>query len=173
MTDTPHDPDPAPSVVSIWPPLAVIVGGIAIWIVSGSYSDEARQFPRAVAALLVILGLFDGWSRVNLPGRALVSEAWGASFQRREMVNVPPIRQELTLMLWMAGAFAGMATVGILVALPAFCFGYLRLRARRGTLFSLAIAAGLLAFEFAVFEWLLNYELYRGLLFTKGGIARW
>ena len=164
---------PARSVVSVWPPLAVSAGGVAIWIVSGTYSDEARQFPRIVAALLVVLGLFDGWSRVNLPGRALVSDIWGASFRRREMLTVPPLRQELVLTLWMAGAFAGMAVVGILVALPAFVFGYLRLHARRGTLFSAAVAGGFLAFEYAVFEWLLDYELYRGLLFTPGGLARW
>ena len=164
---------PAPSVVSVWPALLVMALGAVGWIVAGGYAPEGRQFPRIVAAILVVLGAIDLWSRLDLPGRRVVADVWGASFRRREMPQVPPLRAELGLGLWVLGAFAGVALIGILPALPLFCLAFIRLRARRGLTEALVIAAGLFVFEIAVFEWLLDYELYRGLLFSKGGFSRW
>jgi hypothetical protein len=30
-----------------------------------------------------------------------------------------------------------------------------------------------MAFEYGVFEWILDYELYRGLILAKGGLSAW
>jgi hypothetical protein len=35
------------------------------------------------------------------------------------------------------------------------------------------VGLAVLAFQFLVFEWALDYELYRGLFFSKGGIGAW
>ncbi len=164
---------PAKSVVSIWPAVLVVVFGAAIWLTAGDYSAESRHFPRIVAALMVVLGAFDLWSRVDLPGSRIVRDVWGASFNRREMPSVPPLKTELAMALWVLGAFVAMALAGILVALPLFCFAFVRFRSRRSLAEAAGVALVLFVFQYAVFEWLLDYQLYRGLLFSKGGLAQW
>ncbi len=171
-TDDTRD-HPAPSVVSVWPAVVVIAIGVLGWVFAGAYAPEGRQFPRIVAASLVILGVIDLWSRLDLPGLRVVADVWGTSFHRREMPDVPPFGREMGLLLWLLGVFAGVAIFGILVTLPLFCLAFIRFRARRGLFEAAAIATCLFVFEIAVFEWLLDYELYRGLLFSKGGFARW
>lgn len=169
----PGNPAPPRSVVSVWPALAILAFALDILWWSQSYSPIARQFPSVVAGILAVLALIDLWSRLPVPGRGIVADFWGTSFERREMTHRPALRDEIALTLWVLAAFAGTAVFGILMALPAFCFAYVWRRARRPALQAAAAAVILFGFEFTVFEWLLNYELYRGLLFAKGGLSRW
>lgn len=161
------------SVASVWPALLILAFGAGIWFWAGDYSGTARRFPRIVSAILCGLALIDLWSRLPLPGRKFIDDFWGTSFARREMTHVPTLRAELVLTAWIVAAFAGMAVFGILPALPVFCFAYAWLKAGRPVGQAALVAVVLLGFEYAVFEWLLNYDLYRGLLFSKGGLARW
>jgi hypothetical protein len=66
-----------------------------------------------------------------------------------------------------------MALVGILPTVPVYVAGYVRLSG--GHPLRVAAIAGLavLAFVWGVFEGALDYELYRGALFTEGGFAAW
>lgn len=164
---------PPRSVASVYPALIVIAFALGMLWWSQNYSETARRFPSMVAVALACLGLIDLWSRLDLPGRAFIATFWGTSFDRREMTHDPKLRAELELALWVLGAFAGMAAVGILPALPLFCLLYTWQRAKRPLRQGIVIAVILLAFEYTVFEWLLDYELYRGLLFSKGGLSRW
>lgn len=161
------------SVTSVWPALVVVAFGMGIFVWSFSYSDTARRFPQMVAGSLFVLGVVDGWSRLPLPGRGFIAAFWGTSFNRREMTHVPGLRAEIILVIWVLAAFAGMAVFGILASLPVFCFAYAFIKAQRPWPQASMVAVALLAFEFTVFEWLLDYELYRGLLFSEGGLARW
>jgi hypothetical protein len=160
-------------VTSIWPAvlwLAVAIGMLA-W--SRTYGETAARFPSLVAGAMVALAVIDIWSRTDLPGRAAVQAFWGTGFARREMSHNPTFGEQLRLILWVAGGFAGMAVFGILVAAPVFCALYVWLHGRHSLLAAGYVGLGVVAFQYAIFEWLLDYELYRGVLLTKGGFAAW
>ena len=161
------------SVTSIYPALCILLfaAGMLYW--AQDYSATARRFPSAVSAVLIVLAALDLWSRTRLPGRRLIATFWGTDFNRREMVQHPAFRAELALVGWVLAWFAGMAALGVLIAMPLFCFLFTWLRSRRPPLQAALVAFLVVAFEYAVFEWLLGYELYRGLLFSKGGFSAW
>jgi hypothetical protein len=77
------------------------------------------------------------------------------------------VRHELIVMLWIVTATMLMVVFGFVVGIPAFVFGYSLLHGRR-TVRQSAIAAVATVFAIWVgFEFLLNYDLYPGLLFAN------
>jgi len=173
MPDIPLPHLPPRTITSVWPAVLLLAVAAGMFVWSRSYSETAARFPSIVAGVMVLLAGFDIWSRTRLPGAAAMTAFWGAGFSRREMDHDPPIRTQATILAWIAGCFVLMAAVGILAASPLFCAAYLRVQGRRSWRAALIAAAAVLLFQFAVFEWLLDYELYRGLPFTRGGIAAW
>lgn len=166
-------PPPPRSVTSVWPAVVLLAVALGMLVWAQGYGPTAARFPTMVAGAMGVLALFDIWSRSALPGRRMIETFWGASFGRREMDHDPPLRDQAALVAWVLACFAGMAAIGILAAAPLFCAAFVRLRGRRSATMSLGVGLAVLAFQFAVFEWLLDYELYRGLLLTKGGLAAW
>lgn len=165
---------PAPrSVTSIWPPVVLLVFAVAVLWIAWGYSATAARFPVMVAVAMIVLVILDIWSRTGLPGSGAV-EAWGGTgFRRREMTHDPTLAEQAECVGWMVAAFALMAAVGILAASPIFAAAYVRLRGKRTLAVAGAVGLGVLAFQVGVFEWALDYELYRGLLFTDRGLAAW
>ena len=169
-----RDASEAPySVTSIWPAVVLLVFAIVVFTIARGYSATSARFPSMVAGATIVLAFFDIWSRSNLPGAKLVGTFGGTSFRQREMMHNPRFLEQLECVGWIAGAFVLMATVGLLAASPIFCAAFVRLRGRRSVIVSAGIGLGVLAFQFIVFEWALDYELYRGLAFTKGGVSAW
>ena len=121
---------------------------------------------------MAVLALIDLWSRSRLPGRAAVAAFWGTGFDRREMTHNPTLRAQAVLVAWILGCFAGIALVGLLAAAPVFCGLFVRFAGRRPILTAIVVAAGVLLFQYAIFEWLLDYRLYRGAVLHKGWSGR-
>ncbi len=174
MTEQMPDPADAPRIVtSVWPAVVLLAVAVAMMIWARTYGETAARFPSVVAMAMAVLALIDLWSRTRLPGHVAIAAFWGTGFRRREMMHNPGFRDQLAMLLWIAGGFALMAVFGVLTAAPIFCTLYIWLRGRHPPLVAALVGLGVFAFQFAVFEWLLDYELYRGLLFTKGGLAAW
>lgn len=171
-----HDADAedAPrSVTSIWPAVVLLGVALAAWLTTRGYSPTSGRFPGMVAAAMMVLVLFDIWSRTSLPGARIVETFGGTSFRRREMMHNPAFLNQLECVGWIVLAFALMAGVGILAASPIFCAAFVRLRGKRTLAVAGVVGLLVLGFQVAVFEWALDYELYRGLPFTKGGLKAW
>jgi hypothetical protein len=126
-----------------------------------------------VAGAMIVLGVFDLWSRTKLPGSGLVETFGGTGFSRREMMHNPTFANQTACIGWILLAFGLMAGVGILAASPIFCAAFVRFRGKRSFRAAATVGVLVLVFQFAVFEWALEYELYRGLFFTRGGISAW
>ena len=168
------EPTDAPrAVTSIWPAVLMLALAIAAFVVARGYGATSARFPSMVAGVMILLAALDIWSRTRLPGAGIVETFGGTSFRQREMMHNPRFAHQLECVGWIAGAFVLMATIGILAASPIFCAAFLRFRGRRPVAFSAIVGLGVLVFLFAVFEWALDYELYRGLVFTKGGVSAW
>ena len=171
-----REPDtlPAPRIVkSIWPAVLLLAFAILTFVVAQGYSATSARFPSMVAGAMIVLSVFDIWSRTNLPGANTVKTFGGTGFRQREMMHNPSLANQAACLGWIAGAFVMMAAVGILAASPIFCAAYVRFKGKRSLAVSVSVGIGVLIFQFAVFEWALNYELYRGLFFTKGGVSAW
>lgn len=163
----------ARSVRGVWAPLVLLAVAVSGYVVAGNYSEAAARMPQLVCAVLAILAVIDLYSRVPLPGRRFINNFWGSGFEHREMRSVPGFGREATVIGWMILGFAGLALFGLLPALPAFCFGYVLLEAKRPLKEALLVTAIVFVFQFFVFEIVLDYELYRGLLFSEGGLSKW
>jgi hypothetical protein len=172
-TENPAQND-APWIIRSWVAPVVLIGiGLAMLTVGMSYRESAARFPTAVGGLLVVFACIDLWCRSALPGAAGMADFWGAGFSRREMPFDPPFRAELAEIGWALLCLFGMALVGILPTLPLYCGGYVWLRGGLPLRTAAMVGGGMLIFTYTVFEFLLDYDLYRGILFTPGGIAAW
>ena len=168
------DTSDAPRVVtSIWPAVLFLALATLAFVVASSYGPASARFPLMVAAVMIVLAIFDIWSRTRLPGATIVETFGGTSFENREMMHNPTLANQAECVGWVAGAFALMAAVGILAASPVFCAAFVRLRGGLSLTVAACVGLGVLIFQYAVFEWALDYELYQGLFFTKGGVSAW
>jgi hypothetical protein len=170
MADSQHEqPRVPPAVRSIYPPLVLmtISGILTIW--SFQYGETARMLPSAVAGVTFILSVLDLVSRFGGRFAKFVRFSLGAGFDEPEMTHNPRWPAEVKQILWMTAVVAAMALIGILPAIPLFVFFYMFISGRQSLISSLLTAIVLLAIVWVVFEILLGYELYRGLLLDPLG----
>ena len=161
------------SVISVYPALVVIGFSVLLLIWMRDYDGAALRLPQIVAASLLLLGAFDLWSRLPIAGRATIVDIWGASFERREMDHTPKITDEIAIFLWCFSCFLAVAVIGILPTAPLFCFFFICQKDKASWKTAMLVAILTLLFQYVIFEWLLDYKLYRGLLLSKEGFGKW
>lgn len=158
---------------SVVPALFLMGLGLLLLVLSFDFRSSAARFPAAVSVLLIFFASIDLYCRTKLPGAVAMLDFWGADFSRREMPTDPPLRDELIQIGWVLGCLLLVAVIGILPAMAIYCTAYIRISGAMPWKVAVLIGAGFLGFSVLVFEWGLNFELYRGLLFTAGGIGAW
>ena len=167
-------PDDVPKAVrSIYPPLALIAASIIMIVWSQRYNETARLVPLLVSYSLLILSVIDLVCRFDRPFIGPLRDFWGADFQNREMKHDPRPAGEVNQVLWIVGCVAGMMLIGILPTIPIFILSYIVINGRRSWLESIFVTALVFVFVYVVFEMLLDYELYRGVLFDERGFQGW
>ncbi|KMK65037.1 tripartite tricarboxylate transporter TctB family protein [Puniceibacterium sp. IMCC21224] len=158
---------------AIWPPLLLGAAALGYTIWAQDYGKVARLMPTVVGAVTILLCLLDMVSRLdNRVGRAL-QIGLGADFNNREMTHDPTVRSELMQIGWMIGCIVAFLLIGILPTIPLFITGYMILRGKQPWLASLISGLVVLGFVVVVFEILLDYRLYRGVLLGAEGLGLW
>jgi hypothetical protein len=160
------DDDRLPAGIdSVFPPILLIVFGALLVHAALGYGETGRQLPVLIGTITVLLALLDLVSR--LPGLAggWLRRALGAGFRDREMKHAPKLVAEITQFAWLAACVAAIVLIGFLAAVPLFIFMYTWLQGRQPLLASAVTAIAVVLLTGLVFEVLLDYELYRGLLF--------
>lgn len=164
----------APKMVrSVWPAVVLAVFAIVMIAWSSSYSATARLVPTLVGWAMLILCGIDILSRLDLPFSKFLKDFWGADFRNREMKHNPAGMAELAQFLWITGLVAGMLTIGILPSIPAFVMAYMAFQGRRSWKECAVVGTVVFGFVFVVFEVLLDYRLYRGVIFDERGFSVW
>ena len=167
-------PDDVPKAVrSIYPPLVLIAVAFLMIIWSQRYNETARLVPLLVSYSLLILAFFDLLCRFDRPFIRPLRDFWGADFDNREMKHDPRPAAEVNQVVWIVGCVAGMMLIGILPTIPIFILSYIVINGQRTWLESIFATALVFAFVYVVFEMLLDYELYRGVLFDERGFQGW
>lgn len=158
---------------SAWPPLILgaMAAGVTLW--AQRYGPVPRLLPTVVGVSLLVLCALDLASRFDTRAGAVLRATLGADFRNREMGHDPVLRAELVQIGWMAGCILLMLAIGILPTVPVFIALYMRRVGGRPWIASILAGLAVLLFVTVVFEMLLDYALYRGLLFDPKGISAW
>lgn len=154
-------------VSSIFPPLILLaVAGLLILFAS-DYGATARRLPLLIAVSTVGLLILDLLSRLQGNIGALIRSALGAGFENPEMTHNPQWRAEVLQLLWVTACVSSMVLVGFLPTIPVFIFLYMMLHGKQTVMLSILISIVIVSVVGFVFEWLLDYDLYRGILFDQ------
>lgn len=149
----------------------VLSAGFIAW--SYAYPPTSRLVPLIVGYATFVLCLLDLASRFDGSFAGWLRVVLGAEFRQLEMRHSPSLSRELTQGGWMVLCVLGMLFIGILPTVPLYVL--LSMRLNGGRSWREAALAALVAgsFTFTVFEILLSYRLYRGVLFDERGFDAW
>ena len=130
---------------------------ITLLYLSQGFGRSSGMFPR-----------FIGWVFVVLTAADVVVQlvAW---YQRKlpEPTETAITIKQLKSMGWLLGLVVALSIFGFLITIPAYIFTFLTWRAGHDKRRSAFIAIGALVFVWVIFVWLLDYELYAGLLLNN------
>lgn len=152
---------------------SIVLLGIAVvyCYVSFDYSKATRAMPLGVGALAILLVLVDlasqGEGRLALAIRRVFRGSGAPApipgLDGQAGQRFAPAR-ELAAFAWIFG-FVGLAIVlGFYLAIPIYVTAYLRLYAGKSLLISAATGLCLTAVLYGMFELLLGYEVFGGLI---------
>ncbi len=159
---TDNDSRTASSIVV--PIVLAVLAGLAVYFARG-YGATASRLPTLIGSIVFVLALLDFVSRLpGAPGRVL-RLTLGAGFQERELDFEPRRRTEIMQLAWVPAVIVAIIVVGILITLPVFVFLYSWLNGRWPAWLCALTAVVVTALVGIVFEVVLDYELYRGMLF--------
>ena len=151
---------------SIFPPVVLAVVAALVLYFAADYGATARRLPVLIGAITLALAFLDLVSRLpGTPGRVL-RLSLGAGFREREMDFDPGWRAELAQLVWLAAVVGAVVAAGLLVAISLFVFFYCWLRGRWSLWLSALTAGMVVSLVALVCDFVLDYELYRGLLFA-------
>lgn len=130
------------------------VAAIYVWA-SYSYDTASRASPWIAGVMATVLAVIDVASKC----RRSVERA------RKEPADSPhTLAQEVLMFSWIGG-FLGLAVVlGFYASAPLYVFCYLRLYARKRSSVAAMTAFGVLGFLYVVFDVLMGYDVFRGLI---------
>ena len=156
-------------VNSIYPPilLMIAVGLFIYW--AYDYGETARRLPLLISTGTLVLVVLDFLSRFRSKVGALIRLALGAGFQDREMKHEPQWQSEIIQVIWVIFCVSSMVLIGILHTVPIFIFLYILIQGKQTFKISLLISFVIFLIVGLVFEILLEYDLYRGMLFNTDG----
>ena len=155
-------------ITEVLPSLALVVVAVGYVWASYSYDTASRALPWIAGVTATTLAVID----------VIVTWRKGVERQRDDSAPVPedpaPVSdsahvpnapaQEVVVFGWIGG-FLGLAVVlGFYASTPLFVFCYLKLYARKSSSVSAMTAFGVLAFLYVVFDVLMGYELFGGLI---------
>ncbi|NNC77399.1 MAG: hypothetical protein HKN77_05500 [Woeseiaceae bacterium] len=152
---------------SFIPPIVLAV--IAAAMISGAldFGTTARRLPLLIGSATLALIVIDFLSRFeNSVGRFLRA-AIGADFRDPEMQHTPRWQAEITQVSCLALVLGGIVIFGFLAAIPSFIFFYMLVQGKQSILRSALVSTGIVVLIAMLFEIILDYDLYRGVLFDS------
>ena len=148
--------------------VSLLILGLAIAFQAMSYGlpEKSRMVPTLVGWIALVLCVLDVIAHTGTGLGRRLAQVLSGSARLAEEKPGPGTRAELTAFLWIALACAGIAVFGFLWAIPVYVFVYTAFRGGKSLLQAALSALGATLTIWVAFELLLEYEIYRGLLFS-------
>lgn len=149
-------------------PSVILIALVLGYMTTGlGYSAATRAMPLAVAGLTLALLVVDLLSQGDgRTGRTLRRAFGGAAALRPGSGGErAPLLAELSALAWIAGFTVLAVVLGFYLAIPLYVTAYLRLFARKPLWIALLVGLVLTALLYAVFQMLLGYRIFPGLIF--------
>ena len=135
----------------------MVVSGWGIWSAL-AWPLKARLFPLVIGIPLFSLAL------AEVLWVLLARENTADSTLSADQPNDVALRRTLLAAGWAVGFFVAIVLLGFPIAVPVLVFAYLRLQGKEGWAFSVLFTAGVWAFFYGLFDWLLHLPFPAGLL---------
>ena len=131
--------------------LALVIMAVSGWGIWSAlaWPLKARLFPLVIGIPLFCLAL---------------AEVLWVLLAKEKSENDIAVRRTLLAAGWAIGFFVAIVLLGFPVAVPLLVFAYLRLQGKEGWTFSVLFTAGVWAFFYGLFDWLLHLPFPAGLL---------
>lgn len=131
------------------------------------FGDTARQLPILIGSGTLALIVIDFLSRFQNSAGRFLRAAIGADFSDPEMQHSPRWQAEIIQIACLALFLSGIVIFGFLAAVPSFIFFYMLVLGKQSILRSALVSIGIVVLIATLFEVILDYDLYRGLLFDS------
>ena len=149
---------------------ALLVLGLSLVFLPWAYryDPQGRAVPVLVGWLTLGLAALDVITQTNTRiGRTLAQMLSGRPLDAQAEVEDHALRPQIVAMLWLVGFFAGAILVGFLITIPIYVISFMRYQGRKPLLPCAVSAVAVTTIMWIVFEVLLKYELYKGLIFEN------
>jgi hypothetical protein len=157
------------AIWNLMPPFAMLAFSAVFLVWSYTYGERGQQVPVLVGWVMVFLCVLDvvasSGTRTGDMVRAffsgtLIGEEAGAAAGK-------PLDRTLTAILWPTMFVVLVAAFGFMPVIPVYAFLFVVAQGRKTVRQGIISAAVTTLFTYVVFEVLLRYEVYRGLVFSS------
>ncbi|MQA67434.1 MAG: hypothetical protein GEU76_16285 [Alphaproteobacteria bacterium] len=144
----------------------VLLGAVTFLALGYQLPGKGQDVPVLVGWLAVGLCVLDVIAQTPTAAGRWIAALLSGSASGAPDEKPRGLSAELKSFFWVLIACAGVIVFGFLWATPVYVFAYMVLHGRKPVVQSGLTALGATAFLWIAFELLLEYEIYRGLLFS-------
>ena len=149
---------------------AILLLAFSIVFLSWSYSygERAQQMPVLVGWVMVFLCVLDVVASSGTRMGDMVRAFFSGTFVGEEVGAAAgkPLGRTLVAIFWPMAFVALVAVFGFMPVIPVYAFLFVVAQGRKTVRQGIISAAVTTVFTYVVFELLLRYEVYRGLVFS-------
>ncbi|WP_445681641.1 tripartite tricarboxylate transporter TctB family protein [Radicibacter daui] len=149
------------------PALLLLAFTLSFVVTSFDYKADTRAMPLVIAVLTVVLLVLE----LLAQRRDRIGEVLRRFFTGKSHLPVgtpgktPSVGREIGAVLWVVAFLVLAILVGFYIAIPVYVFAYLAIYVRKPPLISAITALGIVALLYVLFEVLLSYPIFSGVLF--------
>ncbi|MBT3916616.1 MAG: hypothetical protein HN731_02195 [Rhodospirillaceae bacterium] len=157
------------SMFRLAPPLFILVFGIIFLTWSYSYDESAQQVPVLVGWSLVVLCVLD----VIASSGTKIGDGVKAFFTGTIVgegsfdLSSQPLPKVLVAMAWPIAFVTCVYFFGFVLVIPFYVFLFVTLQGKKPVKTGAIAAVIATAFTWIVFELLMNYDVYQGIIFAE------
>ena len=147
--------------------LLILALAVTFQAMSFDLPENSRRVPVLIGGIAIVLCVLDVIAHTGTAaGRWIAQVLSGSAHVAAQEKPSPGLSAELLAFFWIVIACAGAVVFGFLWTVPVYVFVYTAVRGRKPLVLAGLTALGATLAIWVVFELLLEYEIYRGLLFS-------
>jgi hypothetical protein len=162
----PAEPEAMTRTRNLYASLLILAIAIAFQAMTYGLPANNRMVPALVGWIAIVLCVLDVIAHTETAAGRWIARVMSGSAHIAAAKPGPGLAAELRAFLWIALACAGVALFGFMWTIPVYIFAYTVIQGRKPMILAGLTALGATFSIWVAFELLLEYEIYRGLLFS-------